>query len=115
MTSSPADASVSPATNGRTRVSLAMAASCSESKPSQNRTVLNQATTRSASAVKVASGTSITCSGLSSKAELERARYPIGIKVTDEQLATVNMTTDELHGDWNYSIQPEKRKKWRLL
>ena len=33
-------------------ISLAMAASCSESKPSQNRTVLNQATTCSASAVK---------------------------------------------------------------
>ena len=52
VTSSPADASVSPATNGRMRSSPAMAASCSESKPSQNRTVLNQATTRSASAVK---------------------------------------------------------------
>jgi hypothetical protein len=35
--------------------------------------------------------------------------------VTDEQLATVNMTPDEFHGDWNYSIQPEKRKKRRLF
>ena len=49
------------------------------------------------------------------KAELDRGSYPTGIKVTDEQLATVNMTPDEFHGDWNYSIQPEKRKKWRLF
>jgi len=35
--------------------------------------------------------------------------------VTDEQLATVNMTPDEFHGDWNYSIQHEKRKKWCLF
>ena len=37
--------------------------------------------------------------------------YPTGIKVTDEQLAAVNMTPDTFHGDWNYSIQPGKRKK----
>jgi len=49
--------------------------------------------------------------GLSSKAELDRGSYPTGIKVTDEQLATVNMTPDEFHGEWNDSIQPEKRKK----
>jgi hypothetical protein len=34
-----------------------------------------------------------------SKAELERGSNPTGIKVTDEQLATVNMTPDEFHGD----------------
>jgi hypothetical protein len=41
---------------------------------------------------------------------LERGSYPTGIKVTDEQLATVNMTPDEFHGELNYSIEPEKRK-----
>jgi hypothetical protein len=49
--------------------------------------------------------------GLTIKAELDQGCYPIGIKVTDEQLAKVNVTPDAFHGDWNYSIQPGKRKK----
>ena len=50
-----------------------------------------------------------------SKAKLDRGSYPTGIKVTDEQLAAMNMTPDEFHGEWNYSIQPEMRKKARLF
>jgi Rhodopirellula transposase DDE domain len=49
--------------------------------------------------------------GLAIQAELDRGSYPTGIKVTDEQLAAVNMTPDAFHGEWNYSIQPGKRKK----
>jgi hypothetical protein len=49
--------------------------------------------------------------GLAIQAELDRGSYPTGIKVTDEQLAAVNMTPDIFHGEWNYSIQPGKRKK----
>ena len=49
--------------------------------------------------------------GLAIQAELDRGSYPTGIKVTDEQLAAVNMTPDAFHGEWNYSIQPVKRKK----
>jgi hypothetical protein len=49
--------------------------------------------------------------GLTIQAGLDRGSYPTGIKVTDEQLAAVNMTPDAFHGDWNYSIQPAKRKK----
>jgi hypothetical protein len=49
--------------------------------------------------------------GLIIKAELDRETYPTGIKVTDEQLAAVNMTPDTFHGEWNYSIHPEGRKK----
>jgi hypothetical protein len=49
--------------------------------------------------------------GLTIRAELDGGSYPTGIKVTGEQLAAVNMTPDAFHGDWNYSIQPRKRKK----
>ena len=49
--------------------------------------------------------------GLTIRAELDRGSYPTGIKVTDEQLAAVNLTPDGFHGDWNYSIQPVRRKK----
>jgi DDE family transposase len=49
--------------------------------------------------------------GLTIQAELDRGSYPTGIKVTDEQLAAVNLTPNAFHGEWNYSIQPGKRKK----
>ncbi len=49
--------------------------------------------------------------GLSIQAELDRGSYPTGIKVTDEELAAVNMTPDAFHGEWNYSIRPGERKK----
>jgi len=49
--------------------------------------------------------------GLTIQAELDRSSYATGIKVTDEQLAAVNITPEGFHGDWNYSIQPGKRKK----
>jgi hypothetical protein len=49
--------------------------------------------------------------GLTIQAELDRGSSPTGIKVSDEQLAMVNITPSAFHGDWNYSIRPEKRKK----
>lgn len=35
-------------------------------------------------------------------------KYELGTKVTDEELATVNIVRDSFHGDWNYSILPKK-------
>ena len=49
--------------------------------------------------------------GLRIKAELDRGTYPIGIKVTDEELAAVNLKLATFHGDWNYCILPNRRKK----
>ena len=49
-----------------------------------------------------------TRTGLHIKAELDQNRYPIGIKVTDEQLAAVRITRDEFHGEWNYTVQPNQ-------
>jgi len=53
-------------------------------------------------------GNTKTRSGLHIKAELDENHYPIGIKVTDEQLAAVRITRDEFHGEWNYTIQPNR-------
>ncbi|MBI5442417.1 MAG: hypothetical protein HY900_14530, partial [Deltaproteobacteria bacterium] len=33
-------------------------------------------------------------------------RYPKGIRVTDEELAGVNLHCDAFHGEWNYTISP---------
>ena len=32
--------------------------------------------------------------------------YPTGIKVSDEDMATLNITREPFHGDWNYTIHP---------
>jgi len=46
--------------------------------------------------------------GLRIKAELDKATYPLRTKVTDDELATVNIKRHKFHGDWNYSIRPSK-------
>lgn len=52
----------------------------------------------------------VTQQGLKIQAELDQRRYPAGIKVSDEELAQVNLKRHSFHGEWNYTIQPTKRK-----
>jgi transposase len=33
--------------------------------------------------------------------------YPTGLKVSDEELAALNLVRDAFHGDWNYTIKPQ--------
>jgi len=51
-----------------------------------------------------------TTTGLKVYAQLDDRDYPKGIEVTDEQLAAVNLTRDQFHGDWNYRITPSETK-----
>lgn len=46
--------------------------------------------------------------GLIINAALDKNSYPIGIKVSDEELATVNIKKADFHGEWNYQISPRK-------
>jgi len=48
--------------------------------------------------------------GLTIQAELDDGSYPTGIKVSDDELATVNLRPGEFHGDWNYCIAPTRKK-----
>jgi DDE family transposase len=32
---------------------------------------------------------------------------PTGIKVSDDEMAALNLLRDPFHGEWNYTIQPE--------
>jgi hypothetical protein len=52
-----------------------------------------------------------TQTGLKIRAELDDGTYPTGIKVTDEELAAVNLKRDKFHGEWNYCILPPRKKK----
>ena len=51
-------------------------------------------------------GSTRTSTGLTIQAELDTARYPKGVKVSDEALSKLNLTRSEFHGEWNYSIAP---------
>lgn len=53
-------------------------------------------------------GHTTTRTGLTIQSELDKGSYPIGIKVSDEEFAAINITPDRFHGDWNYTINPIK-------
>ena len=44
--------------------------------------------------------------GLRVRAALDKNSYPTGIKVTDDELASVNLRPAKFHGEWNYTIKP---------
>jgi hypothetical protein len=47
-----------------------------------------------------------TTNGLTVRAAIDTTVYETGIKVTDAQMAKLNMTPASFHGEWNYSIAP---------
>ena len=47
-----------------------------------------------------------TRTGLNVKAEIDHASYPAGIKVTDAEMAALNISPHEFHGEWNYTFEP---------
>ena len=47
-----------------------------------------------------------TAMGLKVTCRLDRRKYPIGRKVTDEEMKRVNLERHKFHGDWNYTIRP---------
>jgi Rhodopirellula transposase DDE domain len=51
-----------------------------------------------------------TDTGLVVRCRLDQADYPKGILVSDRDLAAVNISADEFHGEWNYTIAPRSPK-----
>jgi Rhodopirellula transposase DDE domain len=47
-----------------------------------------------------------TSTGLVVKAALDTNHYDVAIKVSDEELAGLQLRRHEFHGDWNYTISP---------
>jgi hypothetical protein len=47
-----------------------------------------------------------TKNGLSVRSRLDERRYPKGRRVSDAQLARVNLEPHAFHGEWNYTIHP---------
>jgi len=50
-----------------------------------------------------------TKTGLNVRCELDPNTYPAGIKVTDDDLAAVNIVRHAFHGEWNYTIHPKPK------
>lgn len=50
-------------------------------------------------------GATTTGAGLRVQADLDTEVYPTKVKVTDEQLAAVNLHPHTFHGEWNYTIK----------
>jgi transposase len=53
-------------------------------------------------------GATKTKSGLTVKCKLDNNQYEKGIKITNEQLEEINLDRNNFHGEWNYTIKPNK-------
>lgn len=44
--------------------------------------------------------------GLRVQCQLDTKSYPTGIKVSNQEMASINIQRDSFHGEWNYTISP---------
>jgi hypothetical protein len=51
-------------------------------------------------------GATKTRKGLVVRCDLDTHRYATGIKVSEEEMAALNITRNPFHGEWNYTIAP---------
>jgi transposase len=51
-------------------------------------------------------GATTSSKGLTVRCVLDEAEYPAGVKVSDAEMADLNIVRDEFHGEWNYSFVP---------
>jgi hypothetical protein len=54
-------------------------------------------------------GAVTTKTGLKVKSQLDLNTYEKGKKVSDEELQSINIHRHEFHGEWNYTIKPQKK------
>jgi hypothetical protein len=45
-----------------------------------------------------------TQTGLTVRCQLDTAPYPAGLKVSDREMAAIQLQPDDFHGEWNYTI-----------
>ena len=49
-----------------------------------------------------------TKTGLTVKCELDSAHYPKAVAISKKQMDTINITRNTFHGEWNYTIRPQR-------
>jgi len=52
-----------------------------------------------------------TRAGLRVRCEIDSSLYPKGEMITDEQFSTIRIARDKFHGDWNYTISPNRHRR----
>jgi hypothetical protein len=52
-----------------------------------------------------------TKTGLRVRCEIDKGRYPKGEKISDDQMKILNLKPEKFHGDWNYTIHPNPRRR----
>jgi Rhodopirellula transposase. len=50
-----------------------------------------------------------TSSGLTVRAQLDTRSYQTGIPIADAQMEQLNLVPECFHGDWNYTIKPNRK------
>ncbi len=60
-------------------------------------------------------GATTTGAGLTVRCELDENIYPKGILVSDEQMESLNITREDFHGEWNYTIAPSTRRVFKAV
>jgi len=55
-------------------------------------------------------GATTSTTGLTVRCQLDENLYPPGIKVSDQEMAGLNILRHHFHGEWNYSINPRTPK-----
>ena len=50
-----------------------------------------------------------TAKGLVVTCKLDRRKYAVGRKISDQEMKRVNLVRDKFHGEWNYTIVPASR------
>ncbi len=48
--------------------------------------------------------------GLRVRSEIDPRRYPKGVVISEDQLATLRLTAHGFHGEWNYTLRPRQTK-----
>jgi Rhodopirellula transposase DDE domain len=51
-------------------------------------------------------GATTSRTGLTVRAELDQRRYPKGLKVSGEEMASLHLEPHAFHGEWNYTLRP---------
>ena len=54
-------------------------------------------------------GNTTTTTGLKIKTKIDSGTYMKGKKVSSEEFKTINITTANSHGEWNYTIHPKTK------
>jgi hypothetical protein len=54
-------------------------------------------------------GATTTTTGLTVRAELDAASYPIGRQITEKEMEALRIARDTFHGEWNYKLTPITR------